>query len=84
MYGSLMAEICMAGGQRVNNSSQGCMQIFFQGGGKFGVRTKEGGGSLCKVLHPTLARRGAKMTQGGANAPPPPPPPLKYSPGSSK
>ena len=32
-----------------------------------------GGGSLCKVLHPTLARgRGARMTQGGANAPPRP------------
>ena len=41
------------------------MQKFFQGGGggKFGVRTKEGGGgSLCEVLHPTLAR-GVRMTQ---------------------
>ena len=40
-------------------------------GGKFWVRTKEGGGgggrSLCEVLHPTLA--GGGMTQGGANAP---------------
>ena len=45
------------------------MQKFFQGGGggKFGVRTKEGGGSLCEVLHPTLAGGG-----GGANAPPRP------------
>ena len=45
----------------------------FPRGGKFGVRTKEGGGrGLCEVLHPTLARGGGRMTQGGANAPPPP------------
>ena len=31
-------------------------EIFPRGGGKFGVWTKEGGGSLCEVLHPTLAR----------------------------
>ena len=31
----------------------------FPRGGKFGVRTKEGGGgSLCEVLHPTLAGGG--------------------------
>ena len=45
------------------------------GGGEFGVRTKEGGrggGSLCGVLHPTLAG-GARMTQRGENSPPCPP-----------
>ena len=58
------------------------MQKIFQGEGKFGVQTKEGGGggrSLCGVLHPTLARGGgggggARMTQGGGGGA------LKYSP----
>ena len=50
------------------------MQKFFQGGGKFGVRTKWRGGSLCGMLHPTLARGGgggggARMTQGGVQMP---------------
>ena len=48
------------------------MQKFFQGG-KFGVRTKEGGGSLCEVLHLTLTR-GSRMTQGGGGGQRPPPP----------
>ena len=59
------------------------MQKFFQGGANLGYRQKRGGGggSLCEVLHPTLAR-GVRITQGGgggggANAPPrPSPPPL--------
>ena len=39
---------------------------FSGGGGKFGVRTKEGGGgSLCEVLHPTLAGGGESDTRGG-------------------
>ena len=40
---------------------------FPRGGGKFGVRTKGGGGSLCEVLHPILARGGGDEndTRGG-------------------
>ena len=54
------------------------MQKFFQGGAKFGVRTKEGGGGAeayveCYTLH-LLGGGGARMTQEGENAPPPPPP----------
>ena len=43
-----------------SNPRQGCIQKFCQGGGggKFGVWTKEGGQSLYKVLHPTLAGGG--------------------------
>ena len=71
---------------------QGCIQKSCQGGGKFGVHTKEGGqiwgtykrggggggggGKAYEVLHPILARGGENDTRG-ANAPPP----LKYSPG---
>ena len=34
------------------------MQKFFQGGANLGYRQKRGDGSLCGVLHPTLARGG--------------------------
>ena len=48
------------------------------GGANLGYEQKRGrGGSLCGVLHPTLARGRARMAQGGENAPPCP---LKYSP----
>ena len=39
---------------------QGCMQEFFQGGANLGYRQKRGVGSLCEVLHPTLARGGGE------------------------
>ena len=58
------------------------MQKFFQGGGgKFGVRTKEGGAEAyvrCYTLH---LLGGARMTQGGGKCPSPPP--LKYSPANA-
>ena len=62
------------------SSCRAVYRNFAGGGGKFGVRTKEGGRSLYEVLHPILAGGGATMTRGGwggggANAPPP----LKYS-----
>ena len=49
-------------------------------GTNLGYRQKRGGGggSLCGVLHSTLARGGATMTQGGGGGQMPP---LKYSPG---
>ena len=43
-------------------SLAGLYAEIFPRGAKFGERTKEGGGSLCEVLHP---RGGARMTQGG-------------------
>ena len=55
---------------------------FAKGGANLGYGQKRGGapgGSSvvsCEVLH---SRGGARMTQGGANAPPPPAPP-KYGP----
>ena len=50
-----------------------CRNFSKGGGGKFGVPTKEGGGgSLCEVLHPTLARGGENDTRGGKCPSPPP------------
>ena len=41
-------------------------EIFPGGGGNLGVRTKEGGGgSLCGMLHPTLAKGGGGGGGGG-------------------
>ena len=56
---------------------QGCIQKFCQGEANLGYGQKRGGGgSLCGVLHPTLAG-GENDTRGGKC--PSPPPPLKYS-----
>ena len=52
---------------------QGCMQKFFQGGANLGYGQKRGGGSLCGVLHPTLAGGEGREWHKGANAPPRPP-----------
>ena len=49
------------------------MQKFFQGGGG-GCGQKRGGGSLCGVLHPTLARGGENDTRGGGGQMPLPTP----------
>ena len=46
------------------------------GGGQIWGTDKRGGGSLCEVLHPPLAR-GREWHKGGANVPPHP---LEYSP----
>ena len=66
--------------QRASNDMyvyQGCIQKCFQRGANLGYGQKRGGGSLCGVLHPTLARGGENDTRGVKC---PSPPPLKYSP----
>ena len=49
------------------------MQKFCHGGGQiWGMDKRVGGGSLCEVLHPTLARGGENDTRGGKCPSPPP------------
>ena len=49
--------------QSVEVVTQGCMQKFFHWG-----TDKRGGGSLCGMLHPTLARGGKNDTRGGGRS----------------
>ena len=53
---------------------QGCMHKFFQGGANLGYGQKRGGRKLMWGATPyTCWGGGARMAQGGANAPPRPP-----------